>query len=85
MKATGTQFWSFPSNGSNSSGFTGLPGGFRNVDGTFGILGYNGFWWSATEENEQKAFNRSIIYTDNVLSVGSSSKNQGFSVRCLKD
>ena len=85
MKATGTQFWSFPSNGNNSSGFTGLPGGFRNVDGTFGILGYNGFWWSATEENEQKAFNRSIIYTDNVLSVGSSSKNQGFSVRCLKD
>ena len=85
MKATGTQFWSFPSNGNNSSGFTGLPGGFRNVDGTFGILGYNGFWWSATDENEQKAFNRSIIYTDNVLSVGSSSKNQGFSVRCLKD
>ena len=85
MKAMGTQFWSFPSNGNNSSGFTGLPGGFRNVDGTFGILGYNGFWWSATDENEQKAFNRSIIYTDNVLSVGSSSKNQGFSVRCLKD
>jgi len=85
MKATGTQYWSFPSNGSNTSGFTGLPGGFRNVDGTFGILGYNGFWWSATEENEQKAFNRSIIYTDNVLSVGSSSKNQGFSVRCIKD
>ena len=85
MKATGTQFWSFPSNGNNSSGFTGLPGGFRNVDGTFGILGYNGFWWSATDENEQKAFNRSIIYTDNVLSVGSSSKSQGFSVRCLKD
>jgi uncharacterized protein (TIGR02145 family) len=85
MKATGTQFWSFPSNGNNSSGFTGLPGGFRNIDGTFGILGYNGFWWSATDENEQKAFNRSIIYTDNVLSVGSSSKNQGFSVRCIKD
>jgi len=85
MKATGTQYWSFPSNGSNSSGFTGLPGGFRNVDGTFGILGYNGFWWSATEENEQRAINRSIIYTDNLLSAGSSSKNQGFSVRCLKD
>ncbi|MEY4030869.1 MAG: hypothetical protein RJA90_2150, partial [Bacteroidota bacterium] len=85
MKATGTQFWSFPSNGNNSSGFTGLPGGFRNVDGTFGILGYNGFWWSATDENEQKAFSRSIVYTDNVLSVNSSLKNQGFSVRCLKD
>ena len=85
MKATGTQYWSFPSNGSNSSGFTGLPGGFRNVDGTFGILGYNGFWWSATEENEQRAINRSIIYTDNLLSAGSSSKNHGFSVRCLKD
>ena len=85
MKATGTQFWSFPSNGNNSSGFTGLPGGFRNVDGTFGILGYNGFWWSATDENEQKAFSRSIVYTDNVLSVNSSLKNQGFSVRCIKD
>ena len=85
MKNAGTTFWIFPSNGTNSSGFNGLPGGFRNVDGTFGILLHNAYWWSATDENEQKAFSRSIVYTDNVLSVNSSLKNQGFSVRCLKD
>jgi hypothetical protein len=32
MKATGTQFWSFPGNGNNSSGFTGLPEGIRNME-----------------------------------------------------
>ncbi len=85
MKNAGTTFWIFPSNGTNASGFNGLPGGFRNVDGTFGILLHNAYWWSATDENEQKAFSRSIVYTDNVLSVNSSLKNQGFSIRCLKD
>jgi uncharacterized protein (TIGR02145 family) len=85
MKNAGTTFWIFPSNGTNASGFNGLPGGFRNVDGTFGILLHNAYWWSATDENEQNAFSRSIVYTDNVLSVNSSLKNQGFSIRCLKD
>ena len=38
----------FSSNGggSNSSGFSGLPGGFRNHVGTFGAAGDAGMWWT---------------------------------------
>ena len=32
-------------NGNNTSGFEGLPGGFRNSDGGFLDLGSDGYWW----------------------------------------
>ncbi|MBM3455516.1 MAG: hypothetical protein FJX80_10255, partial [Bacteroidetes bacterium] len=35
-------------NGTNSSGFSGLPGGYRNYSGYFYDMGFNGFWWSST-------------------------------------
>ena len=32
--------------GTNQSGFTGLPGGFRDGNGAFGGFGFVAFWWS---------------------------------------
>jgi uncharacterized protein (TIGR02145 family) len=35
--------------GTNSSGFSALPGGFRSrIDGSFDNLGNNGYWWSSS-------------------------------------
>ena len=57
MKSTGTieagtGLWHAPNTGAtNSSGFTGLPGGYRDNDGTFYDIGYNGYWWSSTESD----------------------------------
>jgi hypothetical protein len=51
MKSTGTieagtGLWYAPNtDATNSSGFTGLPGGYRSNNGTFNLIGYNGYWW----------------------------------------
>jgi uncharacterized protein (TIGR02145 family) len=47
-KLRSTIGWSNESNGTNSHGFLALPGGFRDEDGVFKNLGYNGWWWTAT-------------------------------------
>jgi len=42
--------WSSPNTGAtNETGFTALPGGHRNANGTFYVIGNKGSWWSATE------------------------------------
>ena len=44
----------------NSSGFTALPGGFRNLNGTFFNIGYYGYWWSSTEDGSYGAWDRAL-------------------------
>jgi uncharacterized protein (TIGR02145 family) len=86
MKATGTTLWQSPNtNATNSSGFTGLPGGFRNNDGTFGSIGDGGIWWSASEYVTADAWCRALYYNDGVAYRYYGLKNYGFSVRCLRD
>lgn len=71
--------------GTNESGFNGLPGGFRSNSGTFGLQGYYGFWWSASEHNTGLAFYRYLYHNDDNLSRDNLNKGKGFSVRCLRD
>ena len=86
MKEAGTTHWITPNTGAtNSSGFTGLPGGFRNSAGSFEILGYKGYWWSATASSTTNAVLRFLDYSNTILTAGSDDKNHGFSVRCIKD
>ena len=79
----------YSGNGINSSGFTGLPGGYRNNDGYFtrgGIpVGNYGFWWSASESYESNAWYRSLDYQNSYLYRNIYPKNTGFSVRCVRD
>ena len=63
----------------------GLPGGNRNNNGTFNNVGNNGKWWSATENNSTKAWNRNLNYNNGVLNRNNNNKKNGFSVRCLRD
>jgi uncharacterized protein (TIGR02145 family) len=86
MKEAGTSHWTSVTGntGTNSSGFTALPGGYRSdYDGTFLILGQNAFWWSTTQTTSGiYAWNRYI--QDEIL--GSAKyKINGFSVRCIKN
>lgn len=87
LKAAGTEYWMAPNSGAtNETGFNGLPGSFRFVDGGFLIpLGSHGMWWSASEADEFYAY-CSGLRNDN-MNIGRfvDSKNGGFSVRCVKD
>ena len=77
--------WHDNGNGSNTSGFSGLPGGYRNYDGTFYVIGFNGNWWSSTEYNTYYAWYRYLHYSNGIVYRFNNYKSNGFSVRCLRD
>jgi uncharacterized protein (TIGR02145 family) len=89
MKAT--YLWNSPNTGAtNSSGFTGLPGGYRGADGVFNStgLGYSCYLWTSTEDSTDplRAFDTGLSYNYNRISLfAPDRKGFGFSVRCLKD
>ncbi len=85
LKEAGTIHWSAPSVGTNSSGFTALPGGARDYYGSFGTLTIHSPWWSSTELDASTAWLRSLYYTYADIYRGSDNKKYGFSVRCLKN
>lgn len=90
MKTTGTieggtGLWSAPNTGAtNSSGFTGLPGGL-NINGASQDVGLVGFWWSAQEVNTLLAWARNLDNINVSFNGGSTLKQWGVSVRCLRD
>ena len=69
----------------NSSGFSGLPGGLRRSNGTFRDRGFYGAWWSTTEGSKEDAWHRSIFYTDTTVYHFIYGKGSGMSVRCVRD
>jgi len=85
MKAvTGWPFYPGVTN-TNSSGFSGLPGGYRDT-WRFETLTYGGNWWSASEVDTVHAWYRNLSYADDGYVIrNSTNKVNGFSVRCLKD
>ena len=85
MKAT--TGWT-PSSGiinTNSSGFTGLPGGYRFNNATFNFIGYTGNWWSSSEASTSIAWPRYLLSYGSDAGKNGYDKTFGFSVRCLRD
>jgi uncharacterized protein (TIGR02145 family) len=73
-------------NGTNESGFSGLPGGTRYDDfGTFDSVGSYGYWWSSTEDATSSAWARYLYYSVGNAYRNYNYKHYGFSVRCLRD
>ncbi|MFN9709847.1 MAG: FISUMP domain-containing protein [Bacteroidota bacterium] len=86
MKSTGTQYWPSPNtNATNSSGWSGLPGGYRGFNGPFYDIGLGGIWWSSTELSTVNAWFRNLSYLNGDVNRNSASKTIGFSVRCVRD
>ena len=84
-KMKSTRGWVENGNGTNSSGFSGLPGGYRYGDGPFyGIDDYGG-WWSSSEFETNDAWGRDLSYYDGLVYRNYGNKGSGFSVRCLRD
>jgi len=86
LKEVGTTNWNSPNTGStNTSLFTGLPGGLRDDSGYYGNIGFNGSWWSSTEFNTYNAWYRYLYYNNGRADSSNFYKESGFSVRCLRD
>ena len=85
MKEAGTTHWYSPNTlATNSSGFTGLPGGYRGNDGTFYDIGNYGVWWSSSENGTTDAWNRYLSYGSGYAGRNYGNKRSGWSVRCLR-
>jgi uncharacterized protein (TIGR02145 family) len=92
MKATGTTaagtgLWLSPNTAAtNSSGFSGLPGGYRSESG--GGYRYESrvaYWWSSSETTSNNGRGRKLEYDDGNVNGVSDGKEFGFSIRCIQD
>lgn len=87
LKEAGNLHWALNDtiNATDDYGFTALPGGARLKHGPFFDLGYQGFWWSSTEDDTEDAKNREMYWDQNGVTDIQQYKQFGMSVRCIKD
>jgi uncharacterized protein (TIGR02145 family) len=76
--------WYNGGNGTNSSGFSGLPGGYRSSSGSFDSAGYFGNWWSSSP-NGSNAWSRGLLDFYEFVYRDYFNLRSGFSVRCVRD
>ena len=76
--------WSGGGNGTNSSGFSGLPGGVRKGAGNFNFAGNYGYWWSSSPF-DSGAWTRELGIAQEFVKRTVDVKNEGHSVRCVRD
>jgi uncharacterized protein (TIGR02145 family) len=81
-----TTGWKTGENGTNTSGFSALPGGYRyHLDGVFNNIGDLGYWWCFNESAPTLGYYRRLdgnndgVYRDGTL------KAAGKYIRCVKD
>ncbi len=79
--------WDPGSPGTNTSGFSALPGGYRQLNGQFLEIRENASFWSATEHPtiSTNAYFRELDYGGGNVDRKRNFKDRGFSVRCLRD
>ena len=73
-----------PWDGSNSSGFSGLPGGLRQWGGSFASVGNFGYWWSSSPGSNGSMGRKLSSNLDNVT-LFDFNPPYGVSVRCVRD
>jgi uncharacterized protein (TIGR02145 family) len=69
----------------NITGFTALPGGYCRSNGTFPYDKFYGFWWSSSESSASNGWSRYIRCFESHVNREGRNKNQGLSIRCIKD
>jgi uncharacterized protein (TIGR02145 family) len=82
-KMKSTSGWIDGNNGTNETGFTGLPGGYRVENGKFVNIGSIGTWWSSTEDKANTSIDHYLAMSGS-LSRSINSRQRGESVRCIR-
>jgi uncharacterized protein (TIGR02145 family) len=77
----------FPPNAgaTNSSGFSALPGGYRNTNGALVGMGYDANFWSSSESSSTSSIYRYMLNGDSPIYRNGLNKSYGFSARCIMD
>lgn len=78
--------WNAPNLGAtNSSGFTGLPAGWKGTSGNYSLIGESAYWWASSERNAAQG---DYLRVDDELAgsaINGATKQFGYAVRCIKD
>ncbi len=84
--------WSDDGNGTDKFGFSALPGGYRLGYEDFGAIGNSGYWYSSSQYATTGAWHRALLSTSIQViryysnkNFGHDGKQDGLSVRCIKD
>jgi uncharacterized protein (TIGR02145 family) len=92
MKATGNAYEEGNIGASNSSGFTGYGGGWREgtqepgyFDGQFDRIKLEGRFWSSSSYSNQWAWSQKLNYNNQIINRGPEKKGRGFSIRCIRN
>jgi len=87
MKEAGTEHWNSPNSGAtNESGFTGFPAGYRFYsNGFYSSMGFYGYFWSSSEYASYSAWFRALYYHHSSVLRYANDRQEGFSIRCIKD
>jgi len=88
LKESGIKHWKAPNEDStNESGFSALPGGYRNNIGTYKAMSAYASFWSSTKDYNSGAWGRRLTYDrSEVYRNGyGGHKKGGFSVRCVRN
>ena len=84
LKST-TGWYGEEGNGTNASGFSGMPGGIR-VSIFFDAAGESGYWWSSsTSPDGLSAYMYSLKHSESDVSSSFGDLRHGLSVRCIQD
>ena len=86
LKENGTIHWTSPNEAAtNETGFSALPSGYRDYDGTFNDIRIFGNWWSSTWYDSSNSYAREMNSYDGGVMRYYRYISQGLSVRCVKD
>jgi len=82
-KMKSTFGWNNNTNGTNSSGFNGLPSGFRYALGSFHSMGEVGHFWTSTRSSNNPSYAELNMLSS--ANITGTPMRHGASVRCLMD
>lgn len=88
QKIKSDTLWINDGNGTNETGFSALPTGFRYKEGLFDKVGRYGYFWTSSQclsSCDQSARYRYLVFSDNKIHKSYPSKKSGLPVRCIKN
>ena len=77
--------WYGDGGGTDSFGFSAIPGGHKYDGGAFFSVGIYAYFWSSTEREDGKVRGMSLYYSYDDMTPYIIDKNVAYSVRCVRD
>ena len=82
-KMKSTTGWKNGGNGTNASGYNGLPGVYCDYNGVFSSLGSESYWWSSSDDGTPWSPSIYLAAEDDYMHKHQMSKGSGLFVRCI--